>query len=276
VKQYEFLGVWWNHVTSTVATSKRNQAKLPKMIGETITFQAAEQLIHRLIFASGVLCAPLAREYFTMKWFRRRLNDFSRGIIKLDSKLHLSPALKAALETWIKMSKRSYVVPAASSAKVTTIFFDASLTGWGAVCVSSAQQVHVVGDTWTQSWEPKHINELEAKAVVNGLTGLQDILGTSGDESLRLVVDNTSVQSIIRRGTALSEGLTLAALPVFDLLKSTKSAISIEYIKSADNPADSVSRGAKADPVLARWHADERNGGGRADFCRVLPRRNAP
>ncbi len=89
---------------------------------------------------------------------------------------------------------------------------------------------------------------------------------------LHVVVDNTSVQAGIRKGRANAERLNEALLqPLLDL-KALDIPITVRYIKSCENPADSVSRGKQPDWMMALG-AHERRGGGRADVVRIHPLR---
>jgi hypothetical protein len=103
------------------------------------------------------------------------------------------------------------------------------------------------------------------------LDDFRNVLASSVDTRLMVVVDNTSTLAGLRRGVARSAALNEALLPAIEKLTAIRHMeVSARYIKSADNPADAPSRGVaiSADEVLTlanRANLHVRSGGGEGD-----------
>lgn len=113
----------------------------------------------------------------------------------MQSRTALSIDAVADLSWWLDQANFSLGKPIVASSPSVTIFIDASLSGWGAVC----QEVKTSGP-WSQEERLLHINDLELVAALYGLNCFTD---SSRDTSAELRIDNTSAVSYINK---LGEG----------------------------------------------------------------------
>ena len=123
------------------------------------------------------------------------------------------------------------------------------------------------------------INVLEAKAVTRALETFHDLLADAkrngAVDAIRIVVDNTSVQSSAKRGVARSEELNYAMVPLLRNARALQMAMTFEYIATKKNPSDAISRGLPWQEDLLKQALGElktRDGEGRAGTTsRVVP-----
>ena len=214
-----------------------------------------------------------------MKWFRRRANAYARGLADLSEQLILPSSVRRVFQRWMNDAHRTVRVPHGGFGKHEAVLFtDASLQGWGAILVFAGGEIHVAGGKWAHAYDSGDINMLEAKAATAALTAFDDVLrdGVADGvvDTLRVVVDNTSVQSSAKRGAARSELLNLAMVPLLRGVRGLQIAVSFEYIATKMNPSDDVSRGRPWQPELlaqAMGLMKTSDGAGRAGYSRVTP-----
>ena len=114
--------------------------------------------------------------------------------VHLDECAHIWPCLVPCLAAWrarILENKPRQIVTECEP--VTTLYTDASLSGWGAIAIRSDGVISVVAGRWQEEEEAHSINILEGKALVNGVEGLDM------DYMLDIHVDNTSLLYNVRR-----------------------------------------------------------------------------
>ncbi len=275
VTEYEFIGGAFNHDLHRVALSGKNATRLPEVMPGVLTFADLEVLVGRLIFAAGLMCIPLASVWWPMKWARRRYHDYNHVRLDLLQRIDVPAGVRRRFQWWLDRAHRSYTVPAVRDDTQATLFTDASLGGWGATLVTSKQEVFIAAGAWEKEFASGDISFLEGRALSLGVDRLADAFARSGDAALQILVDNTSVQAAVRRGTGRAWRVSEAARPGIEALHKMGVPVSVDYIASADNPADGLSRGlAFSEAGQAVRMADERRGGGRgarwcAPVCRV-------
>jgi hypothetical protein len=263
VQEYDFIGLHFNHAAKTVCLSEKNATKLPDSMPRVISYEDLEVLVGRLIYAAGAMCIPLVKVWWPIKWSRRRYHDFNGGEIQLKDLLQIPVSAYRGFVSWLQKAKVPYHVPRTPVGGVSALFSDASLGGWGAVLITSLQEVFIAGGTWPTKHESGEINVLEAKALDNGLTHLMDAFLRSPDVAIDIHVDNTSCEAAIRRGVARSPALNVALAPVIEALRMTNIPTTIQYVSTLDNVADAPSRGLEVDYDVAKRVSDMRRGGGR-------------
>ncbi|KAJ9470058.1 Retrovirus-related Pol polyprotein from transposon opus [Diplonema papillatum] len=128
-----------------------------------------------------------------------------------------------------------------SSAPAITAFVDASTKGWGGVIVDGqTMELSILGDSWSPVERSLHINELEALALMKVTRALP--FGVKG-RSVHLVVDNTTVKGVARKGACLkSPVLNEAVVSSLEHLRALECPVSMRWVRSEDNPADMPSR----------------------------------
>jgi hypothetical protein len=243
---YIFLGLLWDHDAKAIGLSDKLLRKLAEakrlILEETLTYADLESLSGRLIYADCALGQLLAYRYFTMKAIRHvlRAADVAGAVCVMPEHL------QRALLLWIDALsvKRMFPVRPLGNRQTAWLFTDASLKGWGAVLVTSAGKVFVIGKSWTLEHKSGDISYLEALAVSRATVTLAPTLRAEEVATLHVIVDNTSVEAAVRRGIARSPTVNWALLGGLLELKELSIGVTIRYIKSGDNPADCVSRGA--------------------------------
>jgi hypothetical protein len=252
VPRYVFLGLLWDHEARAVGLAEKFIRKLEdakqELLAETLTFAGLESLTGRLIYGTCALGHLLAVRYLTMKSIRRvlRAADLPTAVAPV------SDALVAQLLSWIDGLSVRRMHPVRLR-RAAWLFTDASTKGWGAILVTASGKTFVVGKSWRHTHKSGDISYLEALALSCAVSTLRQTLQREMIGVLHVIVDNTSVEAGVRRGLARSvtvnEGLLYGLLELKDLPVS----VTVRYIKSGDNPADSVSRG---DPVNLRRLSD--------------------
>ena len=119
---------------------------------------------------------------------------------------------------------------------------DASLIGWGAVLLElTSGRIYHASGRWKKQYVSSDINVLEMTALELGLKKLGGFL-RSPTAPLRLHLDNDAATAILAKSSAHEAKLNKAAIRVLRLLAGARPVTAVR-IGSADNPADSLSRG---------------------------------
>lgn len=268
----EFIGVTFNHRAHTVIVAPKTFSKIAYIQQGQIT--QYEQLLGRLIFASAVVGLPLARFYWVLKYFKRIFHAVNSGRRLESETITLPDSVAQQLLHWTQHVRVPRVVTQPAH-KQDTLFTDASLEGWGAVLCHADGRLAIAGGKWEDKTHThRDIAVLELRAVQHALQMFTRQLASS--ESLRIVVDNTSVKAALHRGQARSDKLIPDLQDILTTPTWKSKNISVAYIASLNNPADAISRGKKI--TLSPRHAtteikftqaaNTSNGGGRASTCR--------
>ncbi|KAJ9439669.1 hypothetical protein DIPPA_13346, partial [Diplonema papillatum] len=208
--RYEFLGVDWKHSDGTVGVSAKMQSRLQRA-EESVRagkMSAAEikSLAGRLLHASAIAGVYVGEYYFALKFFRLT-NALNRGEKCLDENVVLSHGLQRALPSWMQRVQRRRIVPVAAQSPKLAVFVDASLDGWGGVLVDvDTNDMVVVGSCWNRVEKRLHINQLEAMAFERSVKAISPAYAGS---TVTVIVDNTSVQGVARKGALVVDWNTL-------------------------------------------------------------------
>ncbi|PWV06149.1 putative target of rapamycin (TOR) kinase 1 [Trypanosoma cruzi] len=117
------------------------------------------------------------------------------------------------------------------------IITDASLHGWGAVFIPDSGDVKIAGGKWEK--KPFLITQAEARAVRLALSAFSAILPSTVD----VWADNTSLQGAANKGSSKSHALTRELQRICEFVESRGIQATFAYVRSAENPADGISRG---------------------------------
>ena len=253
--KYTFLGVHFDHEAGAVQLGEKIARKLRRPTWTTIG--EVEQLIGRLLHAAAVLDIPLVRYWWLLKGVRRRLSAVNRGAATRASPANLSKSVLAQLRELVAAARNNAPRLVTRPGPVTTtIFTDATLTSWGAVCIDMAtQEVRVAGARWRVP--ATNINAAETRAIQCALEAFPVT-----DCTLRLYVDNTSTMASVKKARARSFAINTELQPVLETAHARRCKLTVSYVASADNPADAPSRGA---PFSAAHHATMQRAGGAYD-----------
>ena len=243
---YDFIGVRYDHLQGTVVPTKKLLDKLNAFsFDETITAGDLERLVGRLIHASAIAGTYMGDYWFPLKYTRRIVNGLNRGTRHINSSICLPPSVRTGLAEWILAVQATRHMSRVIGPARYTAFVDASTSGWGGVIIDERTNViTVLGAKWPPG-ENLHINVLEAKALA--LTAAALPAGAARGR-IRMIVDNTTVQAVARKGICLAN-LAINEHVVTSLkhLRALGADFTVEWVRSADNPADAPSRIAISD-----------------------------
>lgn len=164
---YTFAVVVYDHPGHAVKIGAKTHRKLQEDSTTALTMAQLERLLGRLWFATKVLALPVHRYWWLLKNVRRLFSQWSRGLIDGSSPANLSACARRQLILWhtaavANSPRRIPRLP--PSTAMFDVFTDATLTGWGAVCINRhTQHTTIVGSAWGT---PAHnINAAELRAV---------------------------------------------------------------------------------------------------------------
>lgn len=245
---YDFLGVRWDHSVHKVSPGARITRKIRDFTEQVrvtgvATVSELESGAARLLHA-GYISGTLAGSfYFSIKFVRRLLNKLNRGLCTLGDVVHIPDGVRRGLVEWADKVQVPRFPPHTGDVRSSphyTLFTDASKSGWGGVLVKHASgQLQIVGESWPAVMRDQPINRLEAAAVLHCVRRFLSVLTSS---VLHIVIDNTSVLGVARKGKGKEAVMNASVVAVLTLLMQQKCAVSFRYIKSADNPSDVPSR----------------------------------
>ncbi|EPY38285.1 TcC31.12 [Angomonas deanei] len=236
-QEYTFAGITFNHREKTVAIGPKTARKIQADDTSKMTMADLERIMGRLWFAARILDYPVHTCWWFLKSVRRLFSKWSRGLVTKDTPVRLGAAAQRELEAWAAAAKSNTprrINPAPTNSREFDVYTDATLTGWGAVCIDRlTKQTAVVGSKW--SIPSQNINAAETRAVACALAALRPTLNK--DATIHLRVDNTSAISALKRGFARSHAINEELSPVF---AQYPYRVDVEYIKSAGFSADLI------------------------------------
>ncbi|KAF8278105.1 putative target of rapamycin (TOR) kinase 1 [Trypanosoma cruzi] len=134
-----------------------------------------------------------------------------------------------------KYNRKRIIKPTekASAAIIT----DASLHGWGAVFIPDSGDVKIAGGKWER--KPFLIMQAEARAVRLALS----VFSVISPSTMDVWVDNTSLQGAANKGSSKSPAMTWELRRIYEFFDSRGIQATFAHVRSADSPADGISRG---------------------------------
>lgn len=246
---YTFLGVDFDHQSQRVAVTEKTRQKLPaSRPQQQQTVADLEKLVARLIWCSGVTMRPLAPFYFVIKWAARKINQLNRGMLAPNDVVEIPASVLPRLHDWYASAfeSRFISVHADEFPKKITIFCDASLKGWGAVCFDIRNRVWMAGNSWSDSASfealtSSDICRLEARAFANAIAAFGWIIKDNPNVAFK--IDNTSVGVAVRKGHARSIAVNNELQFSISQLNDKQVKFTVDYVASANNIiADKLSR----------------------------------
>ncbi|ORC86506.1 uncharacterized protein TM35_000282220 [Trypanosoma theileri] len=238
-KEYDFIGVHFNHKDHTVSLSAKTIRRLKEATSlEKTTVEQLESTVSRMMCAGGVRGESLFPYYFFLKIVRRRLSRLNRGLIRPQDPAHLSSTAKSIGHNWLKtLLMNKPVHPPQKLPSTATLVTDASMYGWGALLFKDSGEVLAAGGAWEHT--PHMISQAKARAVHLALRGFKPHL--TGPLDIR--VDNTTVMHIMKKGNTHSQALVKEADAIDKVLRLHGIRATWSYVASEQNPADGLSRG---------------------------------
>ncbi|XP_043486358.1 uncharacterized protein LOC122513898 [Polistes fuscatus] len=210
-----------------------------KFLGFIFNSQEFSQLVGNITAA----CPAINYGWLHSKKFeRQRYLELLKANDNYDCVMKISSSLTPEFNWWLNNIFISNN-PIRSSKFSTTIFSDASSTGWGATCDGQ-----VVFGHWNNDEKSFHINYLELLAVFNGLKTFASNLF---DCEILLRVDNsTAIAYINKMGGTKYEYLNDLTYEIWEWCEQRNLWLFASYIPSKDNEADEASR---IDNIDTEW-----------------------
>ncbi|EKG06106.1 hypothetical protein TCSYLVIO_002811 [Trypanosoma cruzi] len=249
--QYTFLGVVFDHTHRTVSLSEKFCPVCMRHAGAQFFNHRGNGGYGVTLFVRGRHFRRLCDHYFFIKAVRRRLSALNRRIVLETSPANLPPVavgLGERLRHSIENNRKRNIKPTEKAS--TAIITDASLHGWGAVFIPDSGDVKIAGGKWERKCFL--IMQAEARAVRLALSAFSAILPSTMD----IWVDNTSPQGAANKGSSKSHAMTWELQRIYEFLDSRGVRASFVYVRSAENPADGISRGR----VFLRFRTWRRGG----------------
>lgn len=245
---YTFLGVAYDHTLHSTCISQKLATKLVHIRDTPISsiqqFSVRQTLTYYGILSSASCISGNCRGayYHLTKFLRRRVGT------DLEDPARVWPSIAGIFAQWAtdELSARSRIwLPVTKSTRPQEVlmFTDASTTGYGVILYANDGSVHIYGGRWDESASRLHINILEAFALLHGFEFVAATFTHSvlAPVQLHIRVDNTSVLYRTPAGSATSRALNNAVRSIHDHALWPQ-VVSMQYVASADNPADWVSR----------------------------------
>lgn len=196
-----------------------------------------EQAFGLLIYCSTVLDIKLWQYYAVFKYIRRRMRQLAMHELGQHDQARVWPC---TFPGWVEWTNRVETHRGRQAQREVSpdyvLITDASCLGFGGILFNNITlQTSSYGATWSEEAvdSTQHINVLEMKALTLVAGKL-----LPAQASVAIIVDNTTVMYAVRNQRTSNWHINtgLAELAQYRIT-------SIRYIRSAENPADSLSRG---------------------------------
>ena len=206
-----------------------------------------ESVFSLCVYVAWVLRVTPVNWYYVYKFMRRRLRLLAIGVIRRDHHARVWPSIHTAWGKWLDTLLEAAAIGRSAADKKPTlhdmvVITDASKSGYGGLVfnVATATTTTYAGP-WDQSQQEYDIQDLELLAVKETLTA-----GVPRGAAVRLLVDNTSVLYSLKKERSRRFFLNR----ILESIVGEWRILGVEYIRSADNPADAPSRGQKVNDQL--------------------------
>jgi ribonuclease HI len=236
----KFLGFIFDTISMRIMLPIEKRKRIELLAKNSLSCQ--EMKIECLARLIGTLVAAVPAVRYGQVYVRSLEYDKIRSLRAhngcYQAKVSLCDESKADLQWWIVNIFNSYSEISNDKFDIT-IYTDASLTGWGAT-----SQLNNAKGYWDCNERKQHINELELKAVFNGLRSLAIC-----NQKVLLRVDNTTAVSYINRyGGCRSSNCQAIAKDIWTWCEQQNITILASYINTVDNyVADELSRDTHKD-----------------------------
>jgi hypothetical protein len=244
--KYTFLGLEFDHIKKTVALAEKTKNKIKVQLEnfkQQQEWKAWLSLFGLCIFGASTLGIDKSKYYWVYKFIRKKTST----VATTEAQVTIWPSITQLWKEWLDeiLTSPPRCLEKKSSL-VYTLVTDASLKGWGAILFGPSGE-HIVAGPWTGRYKGLHINLLELTAVRFAVELLIENFIGSG---LHVLIDNTTALAHITRGRSNRFRYNHQIHGINKCLARGRAWIqSVNYIKSAHNPADQWSR------LLWRPHA---------------------
>lgn len=232
-----FLGFQYDSLKMQISIPADKQTRAITLIHSFLGRQKCKIREWARLIGTLVSLCPATRYgwLYTKRMERAKFLALIRSAGNYDQWMNIPDYTRRDLIWWKNNITGSYC-PIREFKFVTTIYTDASSTGWGAVCGDCRAHGH-----WNDVECNKHINALELLAVLFGLKCYASSL--SNCEILFRVDNTTAISYVNRMGGIQYPELSDIAYQIWNFCEQRDLWIFASYIQSSDNcEADAESR----------------------------------
>ncbi len=245
---YEYLGVAYDHVSSTRCLAGKSVRKLGLALDclaqPSCTRRQLAATFGIALYAADVLLRPetsLAHHFRTLQFFRR--NVAAAAEHEWDDEMIVPTSVRDDLARWLTLLQLNQPVPVAheDSDYDMVLITDACELGWGALCWCPATgTIEMASGTWTGNDCRRDMGQSTVSEPAGIRKGMMRFVSA---ETRRVLVlsDHTGVCFALRAGHGRSEDYNELCLWV----TTTWPALVVDaaYTPGATNPTDASSRG---------------------------------
>ena len=205
-QKLEYIGLIIDTVTMSFVLQERTREKLVALAGSLR--KESYPVIGQIAAFNGLANWAARAVRFAGAHVRGLQAFYIRHVTKdLAKRYALSADAKADLHWWMERPRWREGRSLEASFPSLTLWLDASLSGWGAVCDGIT-----TSGPWTREEAGDHINLLELRAV---FYGLRCFASTLSDAAIEVYVDNSTVVSYVnKQGGLKSAPLCALALEI--------------------------------------------------------------
>ncbi|KZS02184.1 Uncharacterized protein APZ42_000875, partial [Daphnia magna] len=215
----EYTGLTIRTLPLTFALTGKKVADIRKLCKNALVRRKLP--LRDLASLLGSLSWATAAIRYAQAHFRSLQSFYTEGLksteVNFQASVTITPNTEGDLSWWINDAKFEEGKAIIMSATDISIYTDASLSGWGAVC-----QGIRTGGPWSRAESNYHINQLELLAA---LKGLECFTATSFGSTVKLNIDNTTAVSYINK---------LPTRVIRQLVPSTESAMDGRILKELE------------------------------------------
>lgn len=261
-KSIPFLGMLFDHANKTVCLTERflektRANKLELMNSHVLSVGVLLSYFGRLIYGARILNIPLAPYFHIFSFVRKTVNTSA----SVDEQVKMYPSIRACWVAWFEVvlcNTPRDVSEGLYPVSTTSLFTDASLTGFGGVWFGGYMNVHVFWGKWSRrsvdQAKRAGINMLETRAL---RLVLQKVLGmvltrirkhaVIHYSNMRVFIDNQAAMFAVRKTRSAQFLMNAEVGRIGGITKRLweEGRIWVEepqYVRSEDNPADRYSR----------------------------------
>ena len=249
VRQFKFIGVWWDLLNNRVFPTQQNRQKVLSVIH---TFLSSDrQMARKWLCVQGCLTAQqryvhLGRLYARApQWALMR--KWKQSVDPLWYNVMITPEVRASLQWWRRQLQHPLGVPLVEPPYDVHIFTDASTTGWGGVAPS-----HTYKGLWNPEETSLSINVLELRAIINTL----DRMVYPPSTRILVASDNTTAVAYLNhQGGTHSWNLMRETYHLYQIIQERKWFVRARHIPGKFNvEADQLSRSKQDLPTEWSLH----------------------
>lgn len=260
-RNYEFLGVHYCHVSSSIRLAKSMQTKLQNLACDLMdvsssaackwTLREALRALSILIYCSRVYNLRAAKYFHVFACLRRRVSKSRRLEESLDSRAMLWSAASSQMRQWTTdlLNIQRITITASPPPGLVTIFTDASETGWGAVVFQNARVATTAQamdlETFKDEFPLTQGGRFAQQEIIAVLEGRAAFYGiclalrlSPRPTHLTILVDNESLRMAAIKGRSRNFHLNRILIQINEL----DVAIRWLRIPTANNLADCITR----------------------------------